>query len=172
MRRICMLGLVGCFGVAALPQAAVAQIAPNPAIFSVSGHVTFVQVGGVALDCNLEMTIAVDPGGMTGVVTNAVVSPGDFLCALVVVPANLPWPVTRITPAIMGRFEISNVQLDGIGSQCNNGRIIVTWDNAGSGDLATNGVMPGYTPSVPYPSATCTVDGMVSQDSGPPISVS
>lgn len=105
MRRICMLGLVGCFGVAALPQAAVAQIAPNPAIFSVSGHVTF-------------------------------------------------------------------VQLDGIGSQCNNGRIIVTWDNAGSGDLATNGVMPGYTPSVPYPSATCTVDGMVSQDSGPPISVS
>lgn len=148
-----------------------AQITPNPTSFSVSGPVVFSQVGGATLNCTASLTIVVSPGGMTGFVSSASLSPGNPLCAALA-PASLPWPVARIPPGTMGRFEISGVRIVGIGSQCDNGRIIVVWDNAGTGFVGTNGTMPGFTPSTPYPNATCTIQGTVTQIAGPPVAVS
>lgn len=173
MKRLRLPGLIACIGASALaPGAAVAQIAPNPTTFSVSGPVTFAQVSRPTLTCILNMTITVNPGGMTGAVVSATLSPGSPLCPAFATPANLPWAVNRIPPGTMGRFDISNVRIDGVGSQCNNGRLIVAWDDAGTGYLGTyNGTMPGFTPSVAYPDATCSITGAVSQISGPPITV-
>jgi len=151
--------------------AASAQITPNPGTFSVSGPVVFSQVGGATLNCTANMNIVVNPGGMTGFVTSFSLAPGNPLCAALA-PAGLPWAVNRITPSTMGRFEISNVRIVGVGSRCDNGRLIVLWDNWGTGFVSTNGTMPGFTPSTPYPNATCTVQGTVNQTSGSPVAVS
>lgn len=148
-----------------------AQITPNPGSFAVSGPVVFSQVGGATLNCVASMTIAVNPGGMTGVVTSFSLTPGNPLCAALA-PSGLPWPVARIPPGTMGRFEISSIRIVGVGSRCDNGRIIVIWDNWGTGFVGTNGTMPGATPSTPYPNATCTIQGTVNQTSGAPVAVS
>jgi hypothetical protein len=151
--------------------AASAQITPNPTTFTVSGPVDFSQVGGGTINCNLTMSIVVNPGGMTGVVTSASLTPGNPLCAALAT-TTLPWTVNRIPPGTMGRFEVSNIRIVGVASWCDNGRIIVIWDNWGTGYVETNGTMPGAAPPIPYPNATCTIEGTVYQTSGAPVAVS
>ncbi|MET4683806.1 hypothetical protein [Brevundimonas faecalis] len=164
-----------CLGVliAASAQAtASAQISPAPGMFSVSGPVVFSQVGNPTMTCTADMDITVFAGGMTGAVTNFSFSPGHLLCGAFV-PVGLPWTVNRITPATMGRFEILNFAIVGLGSRCDKGRLIVSWDNypPATGYVTTDGSMPGHVPTISYPNAVCKIEGTITQVSGAPVEV-
>jgi hypothetical protein len=150
------------------PTASQAQIIPAPSTFTISGPLLFTSVGGPPITCNVSMTINSHPGGMTGSVSSAAVTPGNFVCPGLF-PRGLPWPVARTST---GSISISNIRLETIMSTYCTGTLHVSWGSnpLGTGSADT-GTMPGNFNGNPYPTGSCTLSGPMTVTSGGPVSV-
>ena len=153
-------------------SSAQAQISPAPNTFTLGGTLTFTTFGGPPVPCNVTMTINIAPGGMSGSVTNFTATAGHLFChSLRGDPTS--WPVLRLAPSPTPRFQISGIRLYGLFAYCDNGVMNVEWTGGspGSGNVVTQGVMPGTWNSNPYPAGYCKLDGPMSVISGGPVSV-
>lgn len=170
-RRFVAPCLVLALGALAAPGAQ-AQISPAPNTFTLSGVLTFTTPGGPPVPCNATLTINVSPGGMSGSVTNFTAAPGHMFCGGLR-GDRMPWPVVRLAPSPTPRFQISGVRLYGVFGYCDNGVMMVEWTGGspGSGNVVTQGVMPGNWNGYPYPTGSCKLDGPMSVISGGPVSV-
>lgn len=155
------------------PSAPNAQISPAPHTFTLSGPLTFTQMGRPPVSCAITMTIAVDPGGLSGAVTNFTSAPGHLFCAGLA-SGNLPWPVVRLPPSPTPQLQISSVKIVGVFGFCDSGTLNVEWlgGSPGAASVTTQGVMPGNWNGNPYPAGYCALDGLMNVTAGGPVSVS
>lgn len=172
MSKLPLAAPLAALAILAAPAASQAQISPAPNTFTISGPATFAMAGGPPFFCTATMTIAAFPGGMTGAVTAFNLNGSPFCSA--VVGTALPWPVQRIPPGSMPRFEINNIRLTGVLGFCDKGAIRVAWDSTtlpGIGYAETLGTMPGNFNGMPYPTGSCELDGVWTVTSGGPVVV-
>lgn len=156
-------------GLLALAGQASAQVVSPSSSFVVRGNLALSQ--STSRVCTTTLNITMNPGGLTGQVTNATFA-GALGCGFPINQRDIPWTVNYVGP---NALQITGVGANTLFGYCDNGVINVTWSNAapGSGTVSVAAPIPGTTtiPSVPYPTATCNISGTVSVISGGPVSV-
>lgn len=148
-----------------------AQVNSPTGTFQVRGNLTMSQSTTRVCDVTLNITMT-GPVATTGQVTSATFAPGQVGCGFPISPRNIPWTVTYVGP---NAIQITGVAANTLFGYCDNGVINVAWNNSspGSGTATVAPPFPGTTtiPSVPYPTATCNMTGVVSVTSGGPVTV-
>ena len=151
-----------------------AQVISANGTFSVRGNLTMSQSTTRVCDVTLNITMnGPNPASSySGQVTGATFAPGQTGCGFPISPRNIPWTVTYMGP---NHIRLSGVAANTLFGYCDNGVIDVAWNNTppGSGTATVLPPFPGTTsiPSVPYPTATCSISGPVTVISGGPVSV-